>query len=75
MSLAGQQDRATTLLGYEAPGTLYQIPPDCGPSHGKLSLLPRAPSCPASHPQLAPQLGHGVPLQSKMCSFKFSCPH
>lgn len=75
MGLAGQQNQATILLGFEAPGALFQIPPDCGLGHSELSLLPHAPSYPASHQQLIPQLGHGVPLQSKICSFKFSCPH
>lgn len=30
MGLAGQQNQATILLGFEAPGALYQISPDCG---------------------------------------------
>lgn len=75
MGPAGRENQATILLGFEAPGAVYQIPPDYGLGHSVLSLLPHAPSCPAFHQQLIPQLGHGVPLQSKIGSFKFSCPH
>lgn len=53
MGLAGQQNQVTILLGFEAPGALYQIPLACGLGHSELSLLPHTPSCPASHQQLA----------------------
>lgn len=75
MGLAGWHNWATGLLGFQAPGAPYQSLPDSGVGHCELSLLPHTPSSPASHQQLVLQLGHGVPLESKICSFKFSCPH
>lgn len=66
MGLAGQRNRATTLLGFKVPGALCQIPPDCGLGHSELSLLSHISFCPASHQQLVPQLGLRVPLQSKV---------